>query len=110
MAVNMLSGSNIEQIVEFAKKSKKKKSDDNNSLAKFNVRKLEAIIKGVEDYPALVVSITGVYRSGKSFLINLMITYLRYLSENVSMRKLLSNLICNNLGFNMLNKCITILI
>ena len=87
MAVNMLSGSNIEQIVEFAKKSKKKKSDD-NSLAKFHVRKLEAIMKGVEDYPALVVSITGVYRSGKSFLINLMITYLRYLSENVSMRTL----------------------
>ena len=83
MAVSVLSGSNIEQIVEFAKKSKKKKSDD-NSLAKFNVGKLEAIMKGVEDYPALVVSITGVYRSGKSFLINLMITYLRYLSENVS--------------------------
>ena len=41
-------------------------------------------MKGVEDYPAMVVSITGAHRSGKSFLMNLMVTYLQYLTDNVS--------------------------
>ena len=73
----------MEQIVEFSKSRKQWKSHD-NSFTKFNVGKLEAIMKGVEDYPAIIVSITGDYRSGKSFLMNLMVTYLQYLTDNVS--------------------------
>lgn len=69
------------QIVEFAKKSKQK---DGENLASFHLDVLNDIMKGTEDLPALVVSITGVYRSGKSFLLNLMLTYLSHLSKNVS--------------------------
>ena len=69
--------------MEFSKSWKRRKSYE-ISGAKFNVGKLEAIMKGVEDHPAIVVSITGDYRSGKSFLMNLMVTYLQYLTDNVS--------------------------
>ena len=69
--------------MQFPKPWKRKKSYD-ISHTEFNVGKLEAMMKGVEDYPAMVVSITGAYRSGKSFLMNLMVTYLQYLTDNVS--------------------------
>ena len=86
---SILSGSNMEQIVAFSlKKTKKKKKDKKqksiSTSATFHPERLAAVMYGMEKYPALVVSITGVFRSGKSFLVNLMITYLQYLSENVS--------------------------
>ena len=85
--------SEIVQIVEFAKKSKQK---DGENLASFHLDVLKDIMKGTEDLPALVVSITGVFRSGKSFLLNLMLTYLSHLSENVSQTQIHVHVHINN--------------
>ena len=47
---------------------------------------IEEIIinSGVKDLPVAVLSIAGVARTGKSFLLNLMIDYLRLLETEVS--------------------------
>jgi len=58
------------QIVEF--------KDNNEPVV--NLRAFEQIVQS--DIPTLVVSISGVARSGKSFLLNLLVNLLTYL-ENV---------------------------
>ena len=37
--------------------------------------------KGTQDLPAIIVSVGGVARSGKSFLLNLMVNYLQYVEK-----------------------------
>ena len=72
----------VEQIVDFAKNSQTKAAD--GSLANFYPGVLQKILLTPRCDKALVVSITGVFRSGKSFLLNLMITYLNHLNKYVS--------------------------
>ena len=72
----------VEQIVQFAEKSQSK---SDGSLATFYPGAMEKILLAPKCDRALVVSITGVFRSGKSFLLNLMITYLNHLSKYVSL-------------------------
>ena len=48
------------------------------SSVEFDVSVFESVIKQVKDLPVFVVSITGVMRSGKSFLFNMMKLYLEY--------------------------------
>lgn len=68
----MTSPSKMLPIVEF-----------NGDKAVFNDHHIEAVLKSVKELPVIVVSVAGLFRSGKSCLINLMVTYLRHL-QNVS--------------------------
>ena len=58
--------------------------DDNVEKAVFHHENLAVALKGCEDIPVLVASVTGVFRSGKSFLLNLMVTYLEHHKQSVS--------------------------
>lgn len=73
----------MEQIVEFGANAKEV---DGKKLATFDAEKLLKLLGGCEDLPVIVVSITGVFRSGKSFLLNLLVTYLEYVSKHVSLK------------------------
>ena len=66
------------QLVDF------KSGDDDVEEAKFFDDELRRTLCECMDTPVMVVSVTGVFRSGKSFLLNLMVTYLRHLSKTVS--------------------------
>ena len=57
------------------------KFDEDRTKLKANV--LEEMIKNAKakDKQVVVISITGVFRSGKSFLLNLLETYLEYYSK-----------------------------
>lgn len=50
-------------------------------LSQFYKDNFVAVLKRVEEYPTIVVSVTGLFRSGKSFLVNLMITFLEHLQK-----------------------------
>ena len=54
-----------------------------NDRSKLRVHVLEDMIKKAKakDKQVVVISITGVFRSGKSFLLNLLETYLEYYSK-----------------------------
>ena len=54
-----------------------------NDRSKLRVHVLEEMIKKAKakDKQVVVISITGVFRSGKSFLLNLLETYLEYYSK-----------------------------
>ena len=54
----------------------KVRENDTNLSPHLHIDRLEQLLSGVLDHPVLVVSITGEFRSGKSFLLNLMTTYL----------------------------------
>ena len=60
--------------------------DDNVEKAVFHHENMAVALKGCEDIPVLVASVTGVFRSGKSFLLNLMVTYLEHHKQSVSSR------------------------
>jgi len=58
-----------------------KKDIGEGDIPIFRVQELEALInadEAIREKKFFLVSITGVYRSGKSFLLNLMQTYLDY--------------------------------
>ena len=49
--------------------------------ARLHSEVLERSLQDVGSHPLLVVSISGVFRSGKSFLLNLMLSYLNSMSK-----------------------------
>ena len=59
------------------------REQDSNITPTLYVDAVKAVLREVEDLPLLVVSVTGEFRSGKSFLLNLMTIYLD-LREKVS--------------------------
>ncbi|KAF6034849.1 ATL1 [Bugula neritina] len=64
-----------------------KKDIGEGDIPIFRVQELEALInadEAIREKKFFLVSITGVYRSGKSFLLNLMQTYLDYYQKNGS--------------------------
>ena len=62
------------QIADFDAKSKR---------PVLNLNAVKRIInsRGTQDLPTIIVSIGGVARSGKSFLLNLMVNYLQYVEK-----------------------------
>ena len=57
-------------------------SDPNHSIKpKFDHDSLHEALDEVENFPVMVVSISGEFRSGKSFFLNLMTTYLDCLQQ-----------------------------
>lgn len=57
--------------------------DTKSKRPQLNLQAVERIIKskGTQNLPTLVISIGGVARSGKSFLLNLMVNYLSYVEK-----------------------------
>ena len=74
---NMASGDMTLPLVTF------KQGDEAAKNSKFHEESLSSALYGFEEYRLLIVSVTGVFRSGKSFLMNLMVTFLQHLSEKV---------------------------
>ena len=68
---------NTVQLVEF------KDGDDSGKDAKFFVDNLAQTLAPCGDLPVKVISLTGVFRSGKSFLLNIIVTYLQHLQQTV---------------------------
>jgi len=60
-----------------------------------NEKALYNVLKKVETLPLVIVSMIGVARSGKSFLLNLYINYLTYL-ELVGYSLVIDIMICTN--------------
>ena len=60
------------------------KNDESLAAPQFDVASLDEVLAGLEEFPVLIVTISGQFRSGKSFLMNLMATYLEHL-QNVIM-------------------------
>ena len=58
--------------------------DDNVEKAVFHHENLAVALKGCEDIPVFVASVTGENRSGKSYLLNMMVTYLEHHNQSVS--------------------------
>ena len=54
----------------------KVREQDKDTIPKLYLDVFKDVLKGVEDLPLLVVSVTGEFRSGKSFLLNLLTIYL----------------------------------
>ena len=58
--------------------------DDHLVKATLNRKAFENVINSrseIKDLPTVVVSVGGVTRSGKSFLLNLLVNYMTYLEE-----------------------------
>lgn len=72
--IEMTSHNKLAPIVELASTS-----NGERPLPKFHKEIVAQVLKNVEDYPTIVVSVAGLFRSGKSFLVNLMITFLQHL-------------------------------
>ena len=62
------------QIVDFDGKSER-------PVLNFNAVRSIINSRGTQDLPTIIVSIGGVIRSGKSFLLNLMVNYLQYVEK-----------------------------
>ena len=66
---------NTKKIIEF------EKDQDEKPVAVFNNKALDEALEGFENVPILVICVTGEFRSGKSFLLNLLVTYLNHLNK-----------------------------
>ncbi|KAF6033677.1 hypothetical protein EB796_008013 [Bugula neritina] len=66
--------------------------DIENGAPTFLLKRFRSILEkqGAKKLPVFIISITGVFRSGKSFLLNLMKTYLEYYSTSILSQSILS--------------------
>ena len=55
--------------------------DDNMAHACIDTDSFGRILEGLQDMPVMIVTISGEYRTGKTFLLNLMATYLEHMTN-----------------------------
>ena len=55
--------------------------DDNMAHAYIDTDCFGRILEGLQDMPVMIVTISGEYRTGKTFLLNLMATYLEHMTN-----------------------------
>ena len=56
-------------------------NENSNTATLWDETLADIIVQGLESLPVIVISIGGVARSGKSFLLNVLVSYLSYIEQ-----------------------------